>query len=212
MGATRGTGGVLCLVAVAALLLAGCASAPGGGDVRRPAEAAAERSGVPQPARDRFGRALSLMERGDFEAAEPMLRDLAEHHPTLAGPPANLGIVYTETGRLEQAEQAFRQALERNPDSAAIHNQLGVLYRMKGRFEQARQAYERAIAIDPGYANAHLNLGILLELYLQQPAVALPHYQSYQRLAGEDRQVALWIVDLQRRLQDGGRERAGGER
>ncbi|MEE8308357.1 MAG: hypothetical protein V3R81_13905, partial [Gammaproteobacteria bacterium] len=49
-------------------------------------------------------------------------------------------------------------------------------------------------------ALAHYNLGVLLDLYLKRPAEALPHYERYQTLAGEDERVTKWIIDLRRRL------------
>lgn len=187
------------------LLLAGCA-----GVVPPPGERAADTAGVggaaeavsggvPGAVRARYDRALGLIRERRYREAETALRAVIRDQPRLAGPYANLGIVYAETGRVAQAERAFRQALERNPGSAASYNRLGLLYREAGRFEDARRAYEQALAADPDYAYAHLNLGILLELYLQRPASALVHYRAYERLVGGDDEVSRWIADLERR-------------
>jgi tetratricopeptide (TPR) repeat protein len=84
---------------------------------------------------------------------------------------------------------------------AALQNQLGIAYRKAGRFEDARAAYERALAADPGLADAHCNLGILLDLYLDDPAAALPHFERAQALAPDtDPKVAAWVVELRTRL------------
>jgi tetratricopeptide (TPR) repeat protein len=88
-----------------------------------------------------------------------------------------------------------------DPLSAALNNQLGIAYRKVGRFTDARAAYERAIAADPALADAECNLGILLDLYLDDPAAALPHYERYQALAGDaDTPAAAWLAELRTRL------------
>jgi outer membrane protein assembly factor BamD (BamD/ComL family) len=88
-----------------------------------------------------------------------------------------------------------------DPFGAALNNQLGIAYRKAGRFADARVAYERAIAADPALADAECNLGILLDLYLDDPAAALPHYERHQALAAEaDPKVAAWVVELRARL------------
>jgi tetratricopeptide (TPR) repeat protein len=84
---------------------------------------------------------------------------------------------------------------------AVLNNQLGIAYRKAGRFADARAAYERAIATDPAFADAECNLGILLDLYLDDPAAALPHYERYQALAGDaDTRAAAWLAELRTRL------------
>lgn len=88
-----------------------------------------------------------------------------------------------------------------DPLGARLNNQLGIAYRRAGRFADARAAYERAIAADPALADAECNLGILLDLYLDDPAAALPHYERYQALAGDaDARVGAWLAELRTRL------------
>ena len=89
----------------------------------------------------------------------------------------------------------------RDSADAVAYNHLGILQRRKGQFEEALMAYQRAIEIDVKYARAHLNLGILFDLYLQDLEKALAQYRVYQTLTDEqDKQVAGWIVDIERRL------------
>jgi tetratricopeptide (TPR) repeat protein len=88
-----------------------------------------------------------------------------------------------------------------DPLGAVLNNQLGIAYRRAGRFTDARAAYQRAIAANPALADAECNLGILLDLYLDDPAAALPHYERYQALAGdEDARVGAWLAELRTRL------------
>ena len=66
-------------------------------------------------------------------------------------------------------------------------------------FGTTMTAYLKAVTVSPDYALAHYNLGVLNELYLQRLDAALQHFEAYQALVGEDKQVAKWITDLRRR-------------
>ncbi|MCM2311186.1 MAG: tetratricopeptide repeat protein, partial [Steroidobacteraceae bacterium] len=88
-----------------------------------------------------------------------------------------------------------------DPLGATLYNELGIAYRRAGRFADARAAYERARSADPTLADAECNLGILLDLYFDDPAAALPHYERYLVLAGDaDPKVAAWLAELRTRL------------
>ncbi len=92
-------------------------------------------------------------------------------------------------------------ALAANPANAPALNRLGYGNRKLGRFQAAKGAYESAIVTDPNFSDAERNLGILLDLYLGDPAAALPHYERYQALtSGADTEVAGWVKELQARL------------
>ncbi len=75
-----------------------------------------------------------------------------------------------------------------------------MLLRRQGKFVEAESAYLKAVTASPDYALAHYNLGVLNELYLQRLDAALQHFERYQEIEGEDKQVTKWIVDLRRRL------------
>jgi hypothetical protein len=43
-------------------------------------------------------------------------------------------------------------------------------------------------------------LGVLYDLYLAQPQKALDQFEHYIQLAGENKQVAGWVVELRKRV------------
>ena len=108
--------------------------------------------------------------------------------------------MYLQGSKLPQAETAFKTALERNPANAVAANELGIVERKLGKFPEAEAAYQRAVAAEPGYAPAHLNLGVLYDLYLGEPQKALEQFENYIQLAGENKQVAGWVVELRKRV------------
>ena len=199
---------------LAVLLVSGCSwlQPP---TVSAPADEAAEpiavvvpnpylltRTDVPEPARELFQRASRALAEARWEQAEQDLLALTRAFPGFSGPWLNLGQLYVRQGRDAEAEQAWRQALSVNPANDRAYNQLAILLRQSGRFEEAAATWRQALAIWPDNPVAHRNLGILCDLYLGDWAQALWHYQRYQALQAEpERQVAGWIVDLQRRMQ-----------
>jgi tetratricopeptide (TPR) repeat protein len=115
--------------------------------------------------------------------------------------------VSLNAGHYDEARQKLEMALAAYPANAPALNRLGVANRQLGRFAVARGSYESAIVTDPTFADAERNLGILLDLYLADPAAALPHYERYQTLtSGADTEVAGWVKELKARLGQGERK------
>jgi len=112
----------------------------------------------------------------------------------------NLGLLYLRDSRLPEAEAAFKAALGQKPTDVVAGNELGIALRRLGKFSEAEAAYQRTIAADPNYAPAHLNLGVLYDLYLAQPQKALEEFERYLEIAGENKQVAGWVVELRKRV------------
>jgi tetratricopeptide (TPR) repeat protein len=155
---------------------------------------------VPPQAAQQYAAALKLMKAGQATDAELEFKHLAAIYPEFAGPQLNLGLLYLQGSRLPDAEAAFKAVLEHNPSNAIAGNELGIVERRLGKFTEAEAAYRRAIAVEPNYAPAYLNLGVLYDLYLAEPQKALDQFEHYIQLAGENKQVAGWVVELRKRV------------
>ena len=189
------------LLAGAILVIGGCA-APG----TQPAPEASGTSPVatmpevPAQALTLFEQAVAVMAAGDFVDAELRFKEFLLQYPDYPAAHVNLAIINAENGDSEAALQAVGRALALNPEYPPALNQQGLLLRRNGKFLEAEAAYMKAVTASPDYALAHYNLGVLNELYLQRLDVALQHFEAYQTLVGDDKQVEKWIADLRRRV------------
>ena len=147
-----------------------------------------------------FDDASRALRAGHNEEAERGFRALAQAHPELGGPHANLGVIYRRDNKLPESAAELEQAVRLNPKQPLYLNQLGITYRQQGHFDKAREAYEKAIEIDAGCADAQLNLGILNDLYLGDPKRALDLYGRYLALSPNgDALVTKWVAELKTR-------------
>ncbi len=192
------------LLALAILVVAGCA---GGG--AQPKATRADRdtsqSEVPVPeippqVLTMYEQAVASMAAGDFVDAELRFKEFLLQHPQYPGAHVNLASIHSQNGNDAAARASLDSALTLDADHPPALNQMGMLLRRNGNFLEAEAAYLKAVTVSPDYALAHYNLGVLNELYLQRLDVALRHFEAYQALVGEDKQVEKWIADLRRRV------------
>ena len=183
-----------------AVLLAGCGSTSTSRSPSSDENTTVEARDVPPHARTLYEQAVSSMAAGDYLEAQLRFQEFLLQYPTFPGAHVNLAIIYASNGDDEGAENSITDALMIDPQHAAALNQLGMLLRRQGKFNDAEAAYTRAITADPDYALGYYNLGVLNELYLQRLDVALAHFERYQALGSNDKQVEKWIVDLKRRI------------
>ena len=188
---------------MALLVLAGCgATTPARGpsdDGGRTAVRGIDGTGVPPKVLTQFERAAASMAAGDLRKAQERFTDFVLLYPDYPGAWVNLAIIHAGNGDDDKAREAIDSALAVNPNHAPALNQMGMLHRRNGNFLEAEAAYLKAVTVSPEYALAHYNLGVLNELYLQRLDAALQHFETYQSLVGEDKQVERWINDLKRR-------------
>lgn len=147
-----------------------------------------------------FYRAVAMLKDQDYAQAIDLLEKVIEQSPEVTAPYIDVAIAYQRIGKPELAEEHLKTALKLFLGHPVASNEYGLMHRKTGRFAEARAIYEKAIARFPDYYPAHRNLGILCDLYLNDPACALEHYEIYSEARPEDKQVRLWIADLRARL------------
>ena len=147
-----------------------------------------------------FDRAVAMLKDQDYGQAIDLLEKVIKQSPGVTAPYIDIAIAYLRVGKPEQAEKHLQTALTLFPGHPVACNEYGLLYRKTGRFAEARAIYEKAIASFPEYYPLHKNLGILCDLYLNDPACALEHYEIYSKATPKDAQVILWIADVRARL------------
>ena len=194
---------------LAMLVLAGCGGPGPVRDESKPAEAVGRDAPAggeiampeaPPQVQTLFEQATAVMAAGDFVDAELRFKEFVLQYPDYPGAWVNLAIIHGANGDDEAARESLEKALAINPNHAVALNQMGMLLRRNGNFLEAEAAYLKAVTVSPDYALAHYNLGVLNELYLQRLEAALQHFETYQSLVGEDKQVERWITDLRRRV------------
>jgi len=153
-----------------------------------------------EAARRDFDRAVTMLKNQDYGQAIDLLEKVIERSPGVTAPYIDIAITYLRVGKPSLAEKHIKTALRLFPEHPVASNEYGLLCRTTGRFAEARAIYEKAIARFPEYYPLRKNLGILCDLYLNDPACALEHYEIYSKARPKDAQVTLWIADARARL------------
>jgi len=136
------------------------AGAPG--DRRPTAAAAAAARETDERASAACGEAVALMERGQFEAAEALLREAIELKHDLAEAHFRLGSIHERRGEHEDAADCYELAVHFDPRHARARVALAGLHKGEGRHAEAAEHYRRVIEHDPNDAAAHCNLCLAL--------------------------------------------------
>ena len=121
-------------------------------------------AGLSAQARTELQQANQLMQRGDGEAADHMLRGIIATHPDHAETLRLFAIVCQLRGHTEEAISAIRHAIRQRPSDPFLMNTLGSLLRGTGDLAGAETAFRRACALKPDLASAWLNLGTNLQI------------------------------------------------
>ncbi len=158
-----------------------------------------EKPGMDAASVAEFQRAVALLNDGKDGEAIALLKRVIDRSPGFSAPHVDIALAYLRTGAPKPAEEHLKAALALVPGHPVASNEYGLLLRKAGRFNEARGVYEKAISRFPDYLPARKNLGILCDLYLNDPACALEHFERYGKLMPQDEKVRLWIDELRMR-------------
>ncbi|MGD8785472.1 MAG: tetratricopeptide repeat protein [Thioalkalispiraceae bacterium] len=144
-----------------------------------------------------YRQAITELNNNQLGRAEMSFLKMAKRQPDLAGPWANLALVYIKRQQYDKAEEHVQTALAKNPNMPQALNLAGYLASRKGEINKAKGLYEKAISEKPDYALAHYNLALLYDIYLQNLVKAVEHYQRYLSLIDyEDQKTKTWVEEL----------------
>lgn len=187
------------LFVMAVFLVGGCSSGPTStGDAPVISAKAA-----PLADKDRaaYTNALSDLEKGDAKEAAASLTKIANANPGYLDVWINLATANYKLKDIEAAKRAIMQAHKLQPTSAEINNIRGLISTEEGRYKDAEQLYSAALKLDPKSASTHYNLALLYDVYYQDIAQAISHYESYLSLSNQkDEETEAWTDELKQIL------------
>ena len=180
-------------------LLTACASGPkspkGAPTISAKVEQIAEKD------RAAYTAALADMEKGKAKEAAASLNKIAYANPGYVDAWVNLASASYTIKQIDEATVAIEHAHKLQPQSAEIDNVRGLIYAAQGRYKEAEQLYLAALKVDPKNAGIHYNLALLYDVYYQDIAQAISHYESYLSLSSQkDEETEAWRDELKQML------------
>jgi len=139
--------GWIVYLAVPVLFLGGCQR----GDLREPEyrTVAQDPNRDTETARRENGRAFALIEAGNLNEAEKVLKKALEADLFHGPAHNNLGVVYQRQKMYYKAAWEFQYATKLMPFSPEPRNNLGLVYERVGRLKEAESWYDQAISLQP---------------------------------------------------------------
>ncbi len=141
--------------------------------------------------------AIEMLESGDLDQAKVQFESFRSTFPEKAGVYANLALIEYKQENYDAAMEMISQAIKLKPDFAEAYQLRGLIYQQRGKIHPAKEDFQLAIKIRPDYANAQYNLALLYDIYLQEIALAVEHYEQYLALSSEpDKKTREWVKHL----------------
>jgi tetratricopeptide (TPR) repeat protein len=151
-----------------------------------------------------YQQGLDALALNDFSSARNIFQQFIKENPTLSGAYTNLALIDYKQEKYDQAFKLIEIALSINPQQAAAFHLRAQLYLQQGKIKRARDDYLMALKLKPDYINAHYNLALLYDIYLQEIALAVEHYNKYLSLITEkDSATREWVNHLKNTLKNG---------
>ena len=147
--------------------------------------------------RNDYRNAITALNNNKLDLAESILKEILKNRKDVAGPWANIGLVYLKKNDIPQATKALKSALQINPKQAYALNLMGVIEYNQGNVQKAVEYYTDAVLNKPDYANAHYNLALVYDIFYQDIPKAVEHYQQYMELTKhQDKETEVWLQQL----------------
>ena len=154
-----------------------------------------------------YKNALYALKQNQLTKAKNILLNLIEEHPNLAGPHANLGIIYYKLDNIKLASTHLTKAIKLNPSNPYAHNTLALISKTEGNFTQAEKHLLIAINNKDDYAKAHFNLALLYDIYFHKIKESIHHYRKYLVILADkdldDKKTRNWLEQLENSLKKG---------
>jgi len=145
-----------------------------------------------------YKNAIVALNNNELDKAAELFTTMSERQPNIAGSWANLALIEIKKENLVQAEHYAKTALEKNDKMPQALNLAGYLAQKQGQINIAKSYYLQAISNKADYALAHYNLALLYDVYLQDIAKAIEHYQLYlTHIEQKDEATKNWLEGLQ---------------
>ena len=96
-----------------------------------------------------YDRAKDLYQRGRFQDAEKLYKDVLRLDPEFLDALNNLGVVYIRIRNFNEAKECFEKAIQLEPDSVEPYYNLACLHSIKGEVKEGLIQLSRAINLNP---------------------------------------------------------------
>jgi tetratricopeptide (TPR) repeat protein len=90
---------------------------------------------------------IVMYQRGEFEQALDINKQIVENFPNDAGARSNLGITLLALKQYKLAEESLQRSIEINPSYADTYWNLEELYREQGLLDEAKRAKQKAVML-----------------------------------------------------------------
>lgn len=157
-----------------------------------------------QANKQKYQQAVAALEQNILDKAEQLFAEFNQANPALAGATTNLAIINYRKGNYEEALALVNRSIKINPELAEAYHVRGLLQLEMREISLAEKDYLKALQLKPDYINAHYNLALLYDIYFQDIALAIKHYEIYQSLINiPDETTSEWIIHLRGTLENG---------
>ena len=140
-----------------------------------------------------FGMATALRKKGELDAADKMLEQIAARDPGYAGLAEQRGLVFQARGDYNKAIKAYSDALEKDPGDTSLLLRLGAAQVEDGQFDTAEQTLDKVVRELPNSAEAEYFVGRIAFGRGRTPD-ALTHFDRAVGLDGTKGDYRLYVA------------------